>query len=1114
MTRSAIQRLLGLALLGSMVPSATAISAEPVTDSRLVLWLDAQDLDGDGQVDRADETAPGRLMERWVDKSAYRNHAVQSAQAHRPVLSAAGTTGQMRALSFGAAHQQYLSAGRGESLQLRHFTAFVVAQATSDRSNMWLFGKNDWGPPWTGYGIAVSQDGLHPWPHLGLGRDGVAKGVQSRHSLGLGQGLAIVEVHFSGERFVQRLNGQEDRGLTVRADILANSHELLIGAGPQATPPCEYLQGEIAEILLYNQALDADECLRVRQYLSAKYELPLFDHQASVGTLSDDRLALTDEDATPETRTLPPAEAESLLQRDWLFQAAGHPLLERVQFDIDRTRQLARRVTDKGVSQDVASDLTQLATLEAAVRAASQSQIDEAKLRELYFAVRGIKRRIMFRDPALDFERLMLIDVPYPQGSEWPHEALHHLGKRAASGGRLLLINGLHPGGSVERLMADRTGAYLRPDLSFDAQRILVSFKPSADKTYHLYELNIDGSGLRQLTSGLYDDISPAYLPDGKILFCTTRANSYVRCGPYIESTVLARCDADGRNIYLLSAGNEPDYTPTLLADGRVLYTRWEYTDKEQIRVQSLWTVNPDGTSVNVYWGNQSYRPDVLFEARPIPGDHRVMFSGVGHHDVFNGSIGIIDRNRGLNHPDGITKVTPDVPWGEVGDGPIEPREDAAYDPAGHFAAYRCPYPLSDELFLVAARRAASPAASANHLDAQYFHLYLMDVQGNRELIYEGVYNTLYALPIRPRACPPSIPDRVVWPGREQDERPVPPGILLSGDVCAGLPAEVREKARFLRVIQQDSTTFTLGCKAQQPGDTQTLPNMLGGPPLSLTVVDGIKRILGSVPLESDGSVCLQVPPCRALHFQLLDEQQRALQTMRSFANVMPGERRGCVGCHEMHSVAPAPAAAIALRKPPQQLVPPPWGAGYTLAYERDIQPILDRYCGACHQGQGTGRDELDLTLRAGAGVFREPYVTLVLGKVDQLSTCVLSPVGAPGGLAGTLIPVAMPPETMLKTVPALTSLSYKSPLIELATSGKHYDVKLDEISLLKLMAWIDLLCPYRGEPEIRAMPDPDPAPFVAERWPIMPRMHSAPIVKREYVQDEFSSQEDREAKQ
>ena len=244
MKRAAIQILLALAILGSAVPGVAAFGAEPVTDSRLVLWLDAQDLDGNGQVDPSDQTSPGRPIERWADKSAYRNHAVQPAPAHQPVLSVAGTTAQVRTLSFGAAHQQYLSAGRAESLQLRQLTAFVVAHAISDRSNMWLFGKNDWGPPWTGYGIAVSQDGLHPWPHFGLGRDGVAKGVQSRHSLGLGQGLAIVEVHFSGERFVQRLNGQADRGLAVRADILANSHDLLIGAGPQASPPCEYLQGD------------------------------------------------------------------------------------------------------------------------------------------------------------------------------------------------------------------------------------------------------------------------------------------------------------------------------------------------------------------------------------------------------------------------------------------------------------------------------------------------------------------------------------------------------------------------------------------------------------------------------------------------------------------------------------------------------------------------------------------------------------------------------------------------------------------------------------------------------------------------------------------------------
>ena len=263
----------------------------------------------------------------------------------------------------------------------------------------------------------------------------------------------------------------------------------------------------------------------------------------------------------------------------------------------------------------------------------------------------------MFRDPAIDFDQAVV------------HR--HSLSAGRVSGRTkrcIISASGLPRAGGcccwtactrAARCgvsLADRTGAFLRPDLSFDAQRVLFCFKPDADKTYHLYEINVDGSGLRQLTSGHYDDISPAYLPDGKILFCTTRGNSYVRCGPYIESTVLARCDADGHNMYLLSAGNEPDYTPTLLADGRVLYTRWEYTDKEQIRVQSLWTVNPDGTGVSVYWGNQSFWPDILFEARPIPGSHRVMFSGVGHHDIFSGSIGIIDRNQGLNYPHGLTQ--------------------------------------------------------------------------------------------------------------------------------------------------------------------------------------------------------------------------------------------------------------------------------------------------------------------------------------------------------------------------------------------------------------------------------------------------------------------------
>ena len=142
----------------------------------------------------------------------------------------------------------------------------------------------------------------------------------------------------------------------------------------------------------------------------------------------------------------------------------------------------------------------------------------------------------------------------------------------------------------------------------------------------------------------------PIYLPDGHILFTTTRGNSYVRCGPFIYSYILARCDADGRNVYLISHNGEPDFVPALLNDGRVVYSRWEYTDKPLWRLQKLWTTNQDGTGTAHLWGNQSVWPDHLSEPRPIPGSRRVMFSGVGHHDWWSGSIGIVDPDQGRDY--------------------------------------------------------------------------------------------------------------------------------------------------------------------------------------------------------------------------------------------------------------------------------------------------------------------------------------------------------------------------------------------------------------------------------------------------------------------------------
>ena len=311
----------------------------------------------------------------------------------------------------------------------------------------------------------------------------------------------------------------------------------------------------------------------------------------------------------------------------------------------------------------------------------------------------------------LDFSQLLLIDQPLPQGPESKHEAIHRMGIMAVPGGRLLVLDGLHPGGRPRQLAPRNPGSFWRPDLSYNAQKVLFCFKPHDGKSFHLYEINLDGTGLRQLTDGDYDDLDPIYLPDGHILFTTTRGNSYVRCGPFIYSTILARCDADGGNVYLISYNGEPDFVPALLSDGRVIYSRWEYTDKPLWRLQKLWTTNQDGTGTAHFWGNQSVWPDHLSEPRPIPGSRCVMFSGVGHHDWWSGSIGIIDPDLGRDYPHGLTKVTADLAWAEVGDGPSERAESADYHTSGRFTGYKTAYPLSREDFL--SRPGASATSSA-----------------------------------------------------------------------------------------------------------------------------------------------------------------------------------------------------------------------------------------------------------------------------------------------------------------------------------------------------------------------------------------------------------------
>jgi Concanavalin A-like lectin/glucanases superfamily/Hydrazine synthase alpha subunit middle domain len=775
---------------------------------------------------------------------------------------------------------------------------------------------------------------------------------------------------------------------------------------------------------------------------------------------------------TPQTRDYSAAEAEEIIRRDWLHQAGGAVTADRTKNEITWARDLAARIAyDHGSKVDFSKELTELEALETRMA----DGVDE----ELYLAVRRIKRRIMFANPVVDFDRVLFVDIPFPQGSEWPHETRHRLGYMAVPGGRLLILNGLSPAGHLTKLMPFEPlhGTFWRPDLSFDAQRVLVSFHPANEKNFHLYEINIDGSGLRQITDGIYDDVDPIYLPDGEhIVFGSTRGHNYVRCMPPTNSFTLTRCRLDGKHMYLISRNNEPDYLPALLADGRVIYTRWEYTDKPLWRAQSLWTMRPDGTQAATFWGNQTVWPDLLKDVRPIPGSERVMFTGSAHHNWFSGSIGIVDTRIGLNFPHGLTKVTAELEWPESGNGPVDPIESDTYHTSGDYRAYQNPYPLSETDFLVSANRAGK------------FVLYLMDTNGNRELIYEAAHNILHAMPVKPRPKPPVMPSTVRWPTMAERHDPAD-GVIYSNNVYQGAPAQLRDKARYLRILTMDAKTYSYWYKR---------PYASTGPVVSMVSSEGVKRIVGTVPIERDGSVCFHAPSGKSLYFQLLDEQYRALQTMRSISGVMPGETRGCLGCHEMHGTAPvatSSAPALALARPPSSITPPPWG-DESISYMRFVQPVLDKYCGQCHQGDGEARQTLDLTFR-GDGLFKEPYV-LLLGN-PSWGAPYDPPENPPAGfgIADTILVEAFDQRdpAAYATLEPMTKLSYRSRLVDRASNGKHHDVKVDEVSRRRLIAWVDAMGPYRGDEEVRQIADPM---FQGIDWLSMrPQIQNAPVVVR-----------------
>ena len=625
----------------------------------------------------------------------------------------------------------------------------------------------------------------------------------------------------------------------------------------------------------------------------------------------------------------------------------------------------------------------------------------------------------LLANPLLGSLRLVLVKRPNFGGHDGFFGYTSYIIRSPAE---LCVLESVRNGGPVRTLLRTETGCVRDPDVSFDGRRIVFAYARDqrSDSHYHLWEINADGTGLRQLTTSPpfagpepplrapgWHDVEPCYLPSGAIVFTSTRYVRFVDCVDVEPVTTLFAMDADGRRLRGISANHVHDWHPSVLNDGRLIYTRWEYTDRSQMWPHKLFVKNPDGSSTASFYGSNSWWPVSMLHARAVPSSRRVICTLAGHHSDTSqtGEIALLDRSRGSEDVKGVAALFPPRK--------IEPiyRDDPRPDPN---TRYTEPYPLSERWFIVSGRPAG----------AKRFGLYLADFSGNRVLLYEDEkLDCLSAMPLSARPCPPVIPPQTDY--RRND------ATILLLDVYrgAGMAGVPRGSVKALRILDFDvRDTPGSGGLRQEEGPS-------GGHSCPVTALGGswhVKRILGTVPVHADGSAAFRIPAERRVFFQPIDERGRAIQSMRSWVEAMAGECITCIGCHESPTEPPPLAKAMALAKEPVD--PTPWyGPPRAFGFVREVQPVLDRHCVRCHNAA----DKQGLDLRGDAtNWFSMAYENLRL---------FVQPIG-PQGSAALMAPRSRG--------------AAASRLADLLLTG-HEGVRLDPESLDRIITWIDLNVPY-----------------------------------------------------
>jgi hypothetical protein len=528
--------------------------------------------------------------------------------------------------------------------------------------------------------------------------------------------------------------------------------------------------------------------------------------------------------------------------------------------------------------------------------------------------------------------------------------------------------------------------------------------------------MNADGTACTPVTDGPFHDYYPCVLPDGDLVFVSTRCKARYICWIPMAVT-LFRCRPDGSGLHALSHANLSEWGPSVMRDGRILWTRSEYQDKGADFGHTLWAMRPDGTHPELVYGNNTTH--CAMNGHEVPGTGEICATLISHFGDFNGPIALVDPAEGRFNPSAAMLITPD-------------RREMSN--AGRF---RDPVPIARDYVLV------------SHLAAASWGLYVIDRYGNRELLYmDPAIGSMCPLPLGARPRPPALADSL------PDGPPDAPGLLVVTDVYRGLgPAVERGRVKYLRICRELRSPLEPLPDGRLKETYPDFQKYYASPTDRLTGPNGwptyvAKGVVGTVPVEADGSACFEAPAGCTFYLEALDGDLNEVQRMRSVLQLQPGERRSCVGCHEDRLTAGVPASSepLALRRAPSKPAPPPWGAG-PFAYEKVVQPVLDARCVRCHQaGDKKG---VDLTGALDGDKVPASYRTLIKG--------------------GWVHYFNMNWHQRHAKADPLTFGTVRSKLFAVLADAQHKDVRLGADDLHAIKCWIDLNVPlwpdytYRG---------------------------------------------------